>query len=432
MTSGLLLLLPATATATLAALPQVEIALDGARRVAIKVNDAGNIAEATFDLPPVETKTVVHEYYKTLKLWNPKAAGWQQQALLKTKSQECNTPFVYQPGTLDVTDGRETGARVYKRGADYEVNEERGTFGRLEGGAIPADGRVYASYNYAPQRIDSIALTPATGRLDLVPGKPHITSPLPPELADGQIRVANILTHGSRQTLAPENLYPIRETAFPGPGFSDVAEKLLPKTLQKLRSGASLKILAWGDSVTGGGFVPKGSKWQEQFIVRLKKRFPDATIELVTVGWGGHNTSNFLYNSKGTPFEYGTKVLGSGADLVISEFVNDSGLGEPHFRKNYNRILADFRTAGFEWIVMTPHYTSGMKEQPEDTRPYVRLLKKFAADNALPLADASAHYGRLHLQGLSFPTLMANAFNHPDPRGMKLFADALLSLFPEK
>ena len=413
-----------------AALPDVEIKTAGDRRVELKVNDGGRTAEATFDIPPVETIEVRNERYDKLRLWNPRAGGWQQEALRKTKSQECNTPFVYTPGTLKVTSGRKADARVYERGKDYEVNEERGTFGRLEGGAIAEDTKVYASYKYVPQRMDSVFLK--DGKLELVVGTPHVTNPKPPAGPDGGVRVANILTRGSRPALAPTDLYPIRETEFPGPTSSDIAEKLLPGTMKKLRSGEPLRILAWGDSVTGGGFVPQQFKWQEQFVSRLKERFPKANIELLNLGWGGRNTNTFLNQSKGTPFDYESKLLNSKADLVVSEFVNDGGLGRENFESNYNRILKDFRAAGFEWIILTPHYIGGMKEQTEDSRNYVTMVRQFAAENNIPVAEGSLRYGRLHLQGLSFPTLMANGFNHPDERGMKLFADALMALFPEK
>ena len=48
----------------------------------------------------------------------------------------------------------------------------------------------------------------------------------------------------------------------------------------------------------------------------------------------------------------------------------------------------------------------------------------------MALADASRRYGRLWRQGIPYSTLLLNSINHPDARGMKLFADALMELFP--
>jgi len=100
-------------------------------------------------------------------------------------------------------------------------------------------------------------------------------------------------------------------------------------------------------------------------------------------------------------------------------------------------LLADFRRIGAEWIILTPHYVRpdwmGLdREQQidEDPRPYVAGLRRFAAKHQVALADASLRWGRLWRQGLPYRTLLVNGINHPDARGMKLFADSLMALFP--
>jgi hypothetical protein len=65
-----------------------------------------------------------------------------------------------------------------------------------------------------------------------------------------------------------------------------------------------------------------------------------------------------------------------------------------------------------------------------DPRPYVAGLREFAAKHAVALADASRRYGRLWRQGIPYSSLMLNSINHPDERGMKIFADSLMALFP--
>ncbi len=69
--------------------------------------------------------------------------------------------------------------------------------------------------------------------------------------------------------LADANLFPVLETAYPEqPKPSPtVAEQLIPKTMAKLKAGGKVSILAWGDSVTDGGYLPDrdATRWQEQF-----------------------------------------------------------------------------------------------------------------------------------------------------------------------
>lgn len=62
--------------------------------------------------------------------------------------------------------------------------------------------------------------------------------------------------------------------------------------------------------------------------------------------------------------------------------------------------------------------------------PMCRGSGYFTANNRVALADASLRWGRLWRQGLPYSTLLLNNINHPDERGMRLFADALMEVFP--
>ena len=69
------------------------------------------------------------------------------------------------------------------------------------------------------------------------------------------------------------------------------------------------------------------------------------------------------------------------------------------------------------------------KNIDNDPRGYVVALRKFATEKNIALADAAMRYGRLWRQGIPYSSLMMNAINHPNPFGMKQFADALIDLF---
>ena len=92
---------------------------------------------------------------------------------------------------------------------------------------------------------------------------------------------------------------------------------------------------------------------------------------------------------------------------------------------------------GAEWIILTPHYVrpdwmglTRERDIDDDPRPYVKGLRAFSEKHGVALADASLRYGRLWRQGIPYSALMLNSINHPDARGMSLFADALMELFP--
>jgi lysophospholipase L1-like esterase len=296
------------------------------------------------------------------------------------------------------------------------------------------------SYRYAPLRLDAVVLS-RDGKVTLRKGEPRASAVRPPDTAAGEQRLANIWLPGRVTKLGPEHLFPILESAYPAPPKPQptVAEKLVPKALAKLRSGQKLRILAWGDSVTVGTYVPDPARerWQEQFVSQLRRRFPKANIELITEAWGGRNTGSYLAEPPGSEHNYPERVLAVKPDLIVSEFVNDAGLNSQQVEERYSGLLRDFQGIGAEWIILTPHYVRpdwmGLNRERDidhDPRPYVAGLREFSAKHQVALADASLRYGRLWRQGIPYSTLMLNSINHPDARGMQLFADALMELFP--
>jgi lysophospholipase L1-like esterase len=381
------------------------------------------------------------EKINDLPVFNPKAGGWVKGAQLKgVKAQETTTPHLLDTNSLVLRAGPETNAAVFKLGVDYEADLVWGTIGRTTNGAIKAGQPVYASYQHAQLRIDSVALT-REGGMKLYRGEPRAAAPLPPAIPEGERRLGNIWLPGKVAKLGPEHLFPISENAYPETAKPSptVAEKLVPNAMKKLRNGEPLRILAWGDSVTVGTYVPNPAteRWQEQFVAQLRARFPQAKIELMTEAWGGRNTGSYLAEPPGSEHNYKEKVLAKKPDLIISEFVNDAGLKPAQVEERYSKLLADFQGIGAEWIILTPHYVrpdwmglNRERDVDDDPRPYVAGLREFSARHHIALADAAKRYGRLWRQGIPYSTIMLNSINHPDARGMKIFADALMELFP--
>ncbi len=419
----------------------VELALAGDWAVRAELRDASPPITAVLQVPPARIVTVTGEKYDALPIFNPNAGGWVKGAQLRgVRAQETTTPFLLDPASLVVRAGPEPTAEAFRAGEDYEADRDWGTFGRTETGRIREGQPVYASYAYAPLRLDAIVLS-ADRRIELLPGEPRSAAPALPKLRPGDRLLGSVWLPGRIARLAPEHLFPVLENAYPEPAKPkpSLAEQRIPKSLAKLRSGEPLRILAWGDSVTDGSYVPDltRDRWQEQFVARLRARFPDAKIELLTEAWGGRNTSSYLAEPPGSPHNYREKVLGAKPDLVVSEFVNDAWMNAQQVEEQYGRFLADFQSIGAEWIILTPHYVRpdwmGLNRErdiDDDPRPYVAGLREFAATHHVALADAAKRYGRLWRQGIPYTTLMLNSINHPDARGMKIFADALMELLP--
>lgn len=443
LTKGLLAMLTLTLAGQIArAAEPVKLDLTGNWSVRLTQTTVdGKSSSATLEIKSPETVVVTAQKYDRLPVYNTNASGWTKGAKLRgVCAQECTTKGLLFPDSLELRAGATPDALRYEVGKDYVADFEWGTVGRLAGGRIGSNNIVCISYRHSLLRLDSIILN-RTGKVEVRTGKPQTSAPMPPTLAEGERCLANVWIPGNITALTTNHLFPVLETHYPEPPKPDVsvAEMLLPKTLKKLREGTPLRILAWGDSVTVGTFVPEPEKnrWQAQFVTRLQKQFPQAKIELVTEAWGGRNTSTYLAEPPGSLHNYQEKVLGARADLIVSEFVNDAGLKPAQVEERYAKLLTDMQGINAEWIILTPHYIrpdwmglTSEREVDEDPRPYVAGLREFTARHKVALADAALRYGHLWRQGIPHSSLLMNAINHPDPRGMKLFADSLMALFP--
>lgn len=378
---------------------------------------------------PPKLRKIRNEGYENLPLYDEKASGWLSgRRLLALQACECTATYALVPGTVRV----KMGGTAMTPGKDYRVNEIWGTVGRLAEGRILPKEQVRISYECHLSRIDSLIVKGET--LAVLRGRESAAHPAVPPLPAGAVRLANLYWHGDGSALSEDMLYPVTENAFPDDLFP--IAYLPQRTLRKLQNGAPVRILAWGDSVTECIYLPPECRWQHRFLLRLRKKYPQAKIELLTEGWGGRNISSFFDIPADEPHNFDKFVLGPKPDLIITEFVNDCNVPEEVWRVNYPKVLRAFRKIGAEWIILTPHYVRpdwmglpNSKNCDDDPRPLVKFLRDFAARNRIPLGDASRYWGRLYRQGIPYETLYSNGINHPLEFGLSLYADALMKLF---
>ncbi len=391
----------------------------------------------TVTIAPPEVVQVRDEEHASLPVYNEQAGPWMRGVHPNAlNAQECVATGLLVPGSLKVKAGPGD-AEVFEAGKDVKVEEFWTGVGRIEGSRIAEGQKVYLDYDYVPCRLDSIVVD-AKGKVSVVEGTPAANLALPPAVPDGSTAIGNVWLQGPTTKLGDVNLYPIDPTAFVA--VKPTAETLLPKTLEKLRKGEKVTVVAWGDSVTCGGGVGGATElwYQNRFAAMLRERFPQATIELTTAGWGGQNSVGYMAEKPGGRYDFVREVLDPKPDLVTIEFVNDAGLQGDALKAQYDKIVRQITGVGAEILLITPHFVRpdwmGVQDMrfDDDPRPYVRDLKLFAVDNNIALADASALWGKLWRQGIPYISLEGNWINHPDARGHQMFADALMAVFPMK
>lgn len=396
-------------------------------------------ATDTFIITPPERIRVIDEKYEALPLFAPANPAYcRGVAPVAVRAQECSVSGAVITDSFVVKPIGDANVKPFVVDVDYKI-DPWGTFGRLDSGAIRESTPVTISYDYVSMRLDSVVI--ADGKLQLLQGEPHVSIPELPKLKQGMKRVANIWLNGSMEKLEEVNLFPVLATTYPEPPKPEppVAASLIPASWKKLQSGEKIRILAWGDSVTDASYLPDtNDRWQMQFLARLKRRFPQANIELVTEAWGGRNTAAYRNEPPGSVHNYQEKVLDAKPDLVVMEFVNDAGFNTAQVEHEYTRILNEFQAIGAEWIILTPHYVrpdwmglTTCRDCDDDPREYVRAVRAFGAAHHVAIADAAQRYGHLWREGIPYLVLMMNNINHPNRDGMTIFADALMDLFRE-
>lgn len=258
---------------------EVKVEKISGRTLQVTCQENGQTYQGKFEFPIGQIFQVTDEHHSKIKPYI-KGGAWSMTSPNKLRSMECNTPCSYLPGTLVVKSGKGADAAVYQQGKDYEIDDEQSVFGRLPGGAIKEDTAVYISYKYITQRIDAVVLR--DGKLLLINGVAKVNCPQKPELQSGDKLLLTVWVYGSGENLADNAVMIIDEEKMKTPDVSDVAAKLLPRTLQKLQNGEKIRILAWGDSITNGGYLPVEKRWTSFFINGLRKRYPQSEIEFLT------------------------------------------------------------------------------------------------------------------------------------------------------
>ena len=317
--------------------------------------------------------------------------------------------------------------RILKSGKDYIFDELWGLEIGLHSSLVQGD-IVKAEYSYSLLRIDSLVKCKDDCEV-IIKGQSHLTTPLPPSLAEGQVRIANIFVdyHSNGKNC---EIFTIQ--ALPEDAKTETASGLIPETKRKLSEKQSIKIVCWGNSVTEGGDASSPDKsYPLVFARKLKGKYPHYNITVEVVAVGGSESRQWLYPDQHPERNINCiwqRVVDAKPDLVTIEFVNDSYLeNEQVFNENYEDILRRIKNIGAEIILITPHFKRGPKNQE-----YVRLfgfLVEFAKKHNLAVADVSSRWNHLRKEGLPEVTLLRNGYNHPDDRGHLIFAEELMKCF---
>jgi len=193
------------------------------------------------------------------------------------------------------------------------------------------------------------------------------------------------------------------------------------KATQLMESGQPVRIVCFGDSITGVYYHTGGRRaWCDLLGVALNRIYPNGTIEMINAGISGNNTTAALKRME-------ADVLSHHPQLVVVMFcMNDvAGLTQEAFQANLAEIVRRSRDRGAEVILMTPNsiYPDDPRRPPSRVVQYVEIVRQVGRELSVPVADCFRAYEEIRdIDRRAWVHLMSDTL-HPNMRGHKLFAE---------
>ncbi|MGC9975981.1 MAG: GDSL-type esterase/lipase family protein [Syntrophales bacterium] len=194
-------------------------------------------------------------------------------------------------------------------------------------------------------------------------------------------------------------------------------------TINKLISGASITIVALGDSLTQGWMVSQG--YVDFLREMLHAKFPQSRFKLINSGIPGDTADSGLYRLR-------RDVLHHKPNCVFIQYaLNDaySGYSELQFKDNIRGIIDKTRGTGDVDIILI---TSGYIDDEHDNRiveGFYRQLEALGECYGIPVALVHKYWSKKVSDGVPLESLVQHDGVHPTEEGYRLMAEAVMSLF---
>lgn len=220
-----------------------------------------------------------------------------------------------------------------------------------------------------------------------------------------------------------------RERRQPPPVPPEFSATVLPATRRKLQAGESLRLVAFGDSITAGGDAsePDLIFWA-RWAGALRQKYPRSNIAAINGATGGDSTVQGLERLQ-------SKVLDQKPDLVLLGFgMNDhnrEGYGVPlaafadNLRLMIDRIRADTHAEIILFSAFPPnpkwHFGS------HNMAAYAAATEQVAREKHCAFADVYHRWQQIASRKQP-EDLLANNINHPNDFGHGIYFEALQAL----
>jgi lysophospholipase L1-like esterase len=203
--------------------------------------------------------------------------------------------------------------------------------------------------------------------------------------------------------------------------------KLLKATHARLKSGDTVKIVAFGDSITAGGDASKPElifwrRWADD----LQRRYPRAQVTSVNGATGGDSTVQGLQRLQ-------VKVLDEKPDLILIGFgMNDHNIGSvtiPQFEQNLKQMISRIRSETMAEVILFSAFSPNPKWKFGSHRmaEYAAATERVAKEVSCAFADVFNNWEALAARKKP-EDLLGNNINHPNDFGHWIYFRVLQDL----
>lgn len=200
------------------------------------------------------------------------------------------------------------------------------------------------------------------------------------------------------------------------------AQNEVSNIAQRLESGATTRIVCFGDSITGAYYHTGGLRsWCDMLGLALQKANPRANLEMINAGISGHTTVNALARID-------DDVIAKQPHVVVVMFGMNDVTRVPlnKYRENLRSIIARCKDAGAGVVLCTPNSVYENQTRPNNRlAEYSEAVRKLADELSLPLVDCFNAWQKLRNDDPAEWMLMMSDTIHPNMNGHRFFAELM-------
>jgi len=205
-------------------------------------------------------------------------------------------------------------------------------------------------------------------------------------------------------------------------GDSDGGDDVKPvQTIEKLRGGIPVTIVALGDSLTDGWMVDRG--YLDFLETMIDERYRGSKYDLVNRGISGDTAEGGLQRLE-------RDVLALHPDCVFVQFaLNDafSGYSPDEYEGYVEAIIRGIREGSPADILLITSVCLSDARQDDIVTTFYDRLDELAQRHDLPIVRVHEYWKSTMAAGTAFGDLTLPDGAHPNERGYRLMAEAIMA-----